>query len=133
MRATVLCMARIVLPCHFRGRNTSALTVPFRQNLSLSLFMGSQSKLFMGSFTQSFTQTKLFMGSNNVSSLPALVKKVSSTNRKDRMDALKTLRSIVDHIDNDDDDNDDDNDDAAADDDKVDLRETMVFFLLSYL
>ena len=41
------------------------------------------------------------MGSNNVSSLPALVKKVSSSNRKDRMDALETLRSIIDDFDDD--------------------------------
>ena len=36
------------------------------------------------------------MVSNNISSLAALVTKVSSNNRKDRMDALETLRSIID-------------------------------------
>ena len=76
-------IAMIVFSCHFRGRYyVSALIRPFRRNLSV-------------------TQTKLFMGSNNISPLPALVTKVSSTNGHDRMDALETLRSIIDDFDDD--------------------------------
>jgi hypothetical protein len=76
MKAFILgIIAMVVL---FRGRNVSALIRPFPRNLSVA----------------TFTHTKLFMGSNFVSPLPAaLMKKVSSINGQERMDALETLKS----------------------------------------
>ena len=95
MKEIILGIAIVVL---FRGRNVSALIRPFRRNLSVA----------------TFTHTKLLMGSNYVSPLPALVKKASSKNRTDRMDALETLSSIIY-----------DDDDDEDDDDEGDLSESM--------